>query len=102
LLKKNIEVTTGIKDSFGNRCIRLVRIADKELEKRNLRLSSNDNPSYSLDMKVYIHRIGHSDNFECEHCNQKGDIHFIKKHMCKKLDDASNSDKNTVQTFLQN
>jgi hypothetical protein len=30
-----------------------------------------------------IHRLGHSDTFACENCNQKGDIWFMKRHPCK-------------------
>jgi hypothetical protein len=101
LLKKNIEVVTGIKDSFGKRCIRLTKITDKGLDRNNVSLPTGDTSSI-LDIRTYIHRIGHSDNFECEYCDLTGDIHLMKKHMCKKLDDASDTVKNTVQTILQN
>lgn len=30
-----------------------------------------------------IHRIGHSDRFECEDCRLRDDIHFMKDHECK-------------------
>ncbi|MGD9672078.1 MAG: hypothetical protein AB7U98_01210 [Candidatus Nitrosocosmicus sp.] len=102
LLKKNIEVTTGIKDSFGKRCIQLKKITEKGQDRNNTSLPSGHTSS-NYDIKTYIHRIGHSDNFECEYCSLTGDIHFMKKHVCKKFDDASNTTvKNTVHTFLQN
>ncbi|ALI34767.1 hypothetical protein NMY3_00555 [Candidatus Nitrosocosmicus oleophilus] len=102
LLKKNIEVTTGIKDSFGKRCIRLTKIKGKGQDSNNTSLPS-DQTSINYDIKTYIHRIGNSDNFECEHCNLIDDIHFMKKHICKKFDNPSNNTgKNTVQTFLPN
>lgn len=103
LLKKNIEVTTGIKDSFGKRCIRLTKFKGKGLDNKSTSLPSDDYTSSNYHIKTYIHRIGNSDNFECEHCNLIDDIHFMKNHICKKFDDASNNTgKNTVQTFLPN
>jgi hypothetical protein len=30
-----------------------------------------------------IYRLGHSDTFACENCNQKGDIWFMRQHICR-------------------
>ena len=30
-----------------------------------------------------IYRIGHTDNWACHNCKQKGDIHYMKQHTCK-------------------
>ena len=30
-----------------------------------------------------IYRLGHSDTFACENCNLKGDIWFMRQHICK-------------------
>jgi hypothetical protein len=30
-----------------------------------------------------IYRLGHSDIWACNDCRQKGDIHYMKQHICK-------------------
>ena len=31
-----------------------------------------------------IHRVGNSDNWECDNCSFRGDVHFMKQHICIK------------------
>ena len=31
-----------------------------------------------------IYRLGRSDTWACENCRQKGDIHYMREHLCSK------------------
>ena len=30
-----------------------------------------------------IFRLGHSDIWACEHCKQKGDVYYMRQHLCR-------------------
>ena len=30
-----------------------------------------------------IFRLGRSDTWACENCKQKGDVHYMREHMCR-------------------
>jgi hypothetical protein len=84
LKEKGIEVITGERDSHGNRIIKVhnlrknskckISMGDNVLESSNQKDNSQFNPN--------IHRIGYSDNFECNLCPLVGDIHLMKSHIC--------------------
>ena len=97
LKEKGIEVITGERDSQGNRVIKI----------RKLRKSINNNNNYengsenraqnnNIDdqglFSPHIHRIGSSDNFDCDNCPLVGDIHLMKPHTCS--GDQNIQDKN--------
>ena len=49
---------------------------------------SSGDPGYTGDIihtssPLPIHRLGRSDTFACKDCNLKGDIWFMKQHLCK-------------------
>lgn len=87
LKEKSIEVITGERDSQGNRVIKIRKLRksinnnnhDYESESENR--AKNNNIDYGL-LNPHIHRVGSSDNFECDNCPLVEDIHFMKQHMC--------------------
>ncbi|MEJ7642660.1 MAG: hypothetical protein WKF36_10800 [Candidatus Nitrosocosmicus sp.] len=83
LKEKGIRISTGEKNSEGNRVIKIRKIPKENSD-------SDDNIKHlgeigdgSLLFNPSIHRLGYSDTFDCERCPQKGDIHFMKQHLCK-------------------
>jgi hypothetical protein len=85
LKEKGIEIITGEKDSEGNRIIIIRKLYKKSIVD-NIKVSEkltdeNDNEKlFNSD----IHRVGNSDNWECDKCTYRGDIHFLKQHICMK------------------
>jgi hypothetical protein len=89
LKEKVIEIVTWEKDDDGNRIIRIrnlykkIIINDSSIEGIEKSTDEYDNENEEL-FNPYIHRIGNSDNWECDNCSFRGDIHFIKQHLCMK------------------
>ena len=76
LKEKDIEIVTGERDNKGDRVIKIRKLQRQKDDEKKID-SSNGlfNPN--------IHRLGYSDTFECDRCVQRGDIHFMKQHLCK-------------------
>ncbi|CAN5875455.1 hypothetical protein BH23THE1_BH23THE1_20500 [soil metagenome] len=72
LKEKAIDIVTGERDKEGNRIIRLEKLWNKSTEMKEEDQEFNPN----------IHRKGYSDQFECDKCTLKGDIHLMKGHTC--------------------
>ncbi len=83
LKERGIEITTGEKNREGNRVIKIERIQkDKNNETNKINEDDDNNNEHAELFNPFIHRLGNSDNFDCDKCSQKGDIHFMKKHVC--------------------
>jgi hypothetical protein len=83
LKEKGIEIITGEKDTEGNRIIK-IRKLDKKVVKNNIE-GSEKSIEENDDEKLFnpdIHRVGNSDNWECDNCSFREDIHFMKQHIC--------------------
>ncbi len=78
LKEKNVEIVTGEKNIDGNRVIRIRKL---QKNKKNAERKQGDDDQNRL-FNPYIHRRGYSDVFECDICPQKGDIHYMKQHVC--------------------
>lgn len=72
LKDKGIDVITGEKNKQGDRVIRIEKIW-----KRSSNLTEGER-EFNLD----IHRIGYTDQIECDKCSLEGDIHLMKDHVC--------------------
>ena len=72
LKEKGIDIVTGERDKEGNRIIRLEKLWNK----------STDMKEEDQEFNPNIHRKGYSDQFECDKCTLKGDIHLMKGHIC--------------------
>jgi hypothetical protein len=90
LKEKGIEVITGEKDRKGNRVIKIHKLPTK-LKKREEKITTdeegdnaNDNNNDKL-FNIHIHRLDHSDIFDCDRCTQKGDIHYMRQHKCNQV-----------------
>lgn len=76
LKEKDVEIITGEKNIEGNRVIKIRKL----LKERNAERKEGGEDDRLFN--PYIHRLGHSDVFECDKCPQKGDIHYMKQHVC--------------------
>ena len=105
LLKRNIEIVTGDKNSEGNRVIK-IRKLNNDTNNSSLEKDKNhdDNSGHHPDIpfiNINIHRIGRLDTFECDKCPKTGDIHFMKQHSCKEIDGPNITIvKRTVNFFV--
>jgi hypothetical protein len=87
LKEKGIEIITGEKDSEGNRIIKIQRLYKKIVNDDGREGSEKSIDDINENEKLfnsYIHRVGNSDNWECDNCSFRGDIHFMKQHICIK------------------
>jgi hypothetical protein len=78
LKEKGIEIITGEKNSEGNRVIKIRKLQKKNGSAKEI-LNKVDE---ELLFNPHIYRQGYSDTFGCDKCPQRGDIHFMKQHMC--------------------
>jgi hypothetical protein len=80
LKEKGIEVITGEKDRQGNRVIKISNLQkkSKEITLQEEEEEENNDRLFNPD----IGRLGNSDTWECDKCPQKGDIHYMKQHIC--------------------
>jgi hypothetical protein len=70
-------------DSQGNRIIKVRNlIKNSKVKLVNDNIVSPSNQKDSSQFNPNIHRIGYSDNFECNLCPLVGDIHLMKSHIC--------------------
>jgi hypothetical protein len=83
LKEKGIEIITGEKDSEGNRVIKIRKLHKKmqDVDVNQKKIDESKEEGEQL-FNRYIHRSGYSDNWECNKCSLKGDIHFMKHHIC--------------------
>jgi hypothetical protein len=79
LKEKGIEIITGEKNIEGNRIIRIRKLLKN---KKNAERKEGDEDDQNRLFNPYIHRCGYSDTFACSKCPQKGDIHYMKQHIC--------------------
>ena len=87
LLKRNIEVVTGEKNSEGNRVIKICNLNNSNNSSVEKDKNHGENTPNSLNdqfINLNIHRIGRSDTFACDKCPKTGDKHFMKEHSCKR------------------
>jgi hypothetical protein len=86
LKEKGIEIITGEKDSEGNRVIKIRKLHKrmKDIDENKVKTNDNEEEGERELFKTYIHRIGYSDIWGCDRCILKGDIHFMKQHLCTK------------------
>ncbi len=77
LKEKGIEIITGEKNGEGHRVIK-IRKLQRKMDSTEI-LNKVDEGSL---FNPHIHRLGYSDTFECDKCPQRGDIHFMKHHVC--------------------
>jgi hypothetical protein len=86
LKEKGIEIITGEKDSEGNRIIKVRKLQKNTYDINGNEKKQNDNDENNQEhlFNSNIHRIGYSDIWECDNCRLKGDIHFMKQHICTK------------------
>jgi hypothetical protein len=69
LKAKGIEAVTGEKDTRGSRIIKLMIKTEYVISDKG-------------DFNPNIHRIGFTDNFECDKCPLIDDIHHMRNHIC--------------------
>jgi hypothetical protein len=50
----------------------------KKLQENKVSGNENDEEDNEQLFNPHIHRIGYSDNWECDRCSYSGDIHFMK------------------------
>ena len=79
LKEKGIEIITGEKNSEGNRVIKIRKLKKHKIDNAEETINKDDEEEL---FNPRIHRLGYSDNFECDICPQRGDIHFMKQHIC--------------------
>ena len=88
LKEKGIEIITGEKDTEGNRIIRIRKLYKKIINDGSSEVSEKSTEKYENENeKLFnpdIYRVGNSDNWECDNCSFRGDIHFMKQHICIK------------------
>jgi hypothetical protein len=77
LKEKDVEIITGEKNIEGNRVIKIRKLLPK-----TRRMLKEKMVVKMIGYLTYIHRLGYSDVFECDKCPQKGDIHYMKQHVC--------------------
>lgn len=87
LKEKGIEIITGEKDTEGNRIIKIIKLNKKIVNDGGREGSEKSNDDRNDNEKLFnpdIHRVGNSDNWECDNCSFRGDVHFMKQHICIK------------------
>jgi hypothetical protein len=60
-------------------------LADNTTDEQNLRTSdaSDISDPTSEQESRSIFRLGQSDVWACENCKQKGDVHYMREHLCR-------------------
>ena len=86
LKEKGIIIITGEKNTKGDRIIKIEKIRKYENSEVNKIYEDNHNDDEEHDklFNPFIHRLGNSDIFDCDKCSLKGDVHFMKQHICSK------------------
>lgn len=82
LKEKDIEIVTGEKNAEGNRIIKIRKLQKDMNNKSEIKDEVNDDSEQLFNPN--IHRLGYSDIFECDRCPQRGDIHYMKQHICNR------------------
>jgi hypothetical protein len=90
---------SDLSDIYDSTATSINKSADVSINIQNHGLSDlSDTYDTAADLQVnseqesrYIYRLGHSDTWACENCRQKGDVHYMGKHLCKGVTKKSSS-----------
>jgi hypothetical protein len=84
--KENSYKTDKNPQDFTQTAGSILQLVDNRSSGISLEPSEPSYPSAisSQEIRKYtIYRLGSSDTFACKSCSQKGDIWYMKKHLCK-------------------
>jgi hypothetical protein len=88
---KVISFASDISDISDSTSSNIKMLADVTTDKQNHR-ASDISDTYDVtsnrqgDLKQnspMIFRLGRSDTWACENCKQKGDVHYMREHLCR-------------------